>query len=117
MAVTIGLNLGKALTLITPSLTLLVGKLLLVTIVFVVTLVSSCNRTHMISISNDKERQTTIPESGRDIVVGQGVWISSNVTVLGPYKIGDNSVIGDNFTSKQGYTPLIQYTVESLPAY
>lgn len=44
----------------------------------------------------DKERQTTIPESGRDIVVGQGVWISSNVTVLGPYKIGDNSVIGAN---------------------
>ena len=38
------------------------------------------------------------------------------VTVLGPYKIGDNSVIGANLEKTRIY-PLIQYTVESLPAY
>jgi acetyltransferase-like isoleucine patch superfamily enzyme len=34
------------------------------------------------------------PEEGRDIRIGEGVWIASNVTVLGPCTIGDHAVIG-----------------------
>jgi acetyltransferase-like isoleucine patch superfamily enzyme len=39
-------------------------------------------------------RQVAVPKSGRDIVVGEGVWIASNVTVIGPCEIGENAVIG-----------------------
>ena len=39
------------------------------------------------------ERQRSIPETGRDIRIGRGVWIGTNVTVLGPCDIGDNAVI------------------------
>jgi acetyltransferase-like isoleucine patch superfamily enzyme len=40
------------------------------------------------------ERQRSFPKSGRDVIVKQGVWIGSNVTILGPCVIGENSVIG-----------------------
>lgn len=33
------------------------------------------------------------PENGGNIVIGSGVWICSNVTILGPCTIGDNAVI------------------------
>lgn len=39
------------------------------------------------------DRQRAVPTSGRDIVIGDGVWISSNVTVLGPCTIGDHAVV------------------------
>lgn len=32
-------------------------------------------------------------KEGRDIVIGNNVWIASNVTVLGPCTIGDDAVI------------------------
>ena len=38
-------------------------------------------------------RQAGVPTEGRDIVVGAGVWIASNATVLGPCTIGDDAVI------------------------
>ena len=41
-----------------------------------------------------EKRMLTSPSSGRDIVIGKGVWIGSNVTVLGPCKIDDHAVIG-----------------------
>lgn len=40
------------------------------------------------------DRQTQIPDFGRDIVIGKGVWIGSNSVILGPCEIGDNAVIG-----------------------
>ncbi len=40
-----------------------------------------------------KERMHSIPQQGQDIVIGNGVWIGSNATVLGPCHIGDNAVI------------------------
>ena len=43
-----------------------------------------------------KDRQTDIPNSGRDIIIGKGVWIGSGSIVLGPCKIGDNAVIAAN---------------------
>jgi acetyltransferase-like isoleucine patch superfamily enzyme len=39
------------------------------------------------------ERQRAIPRDGRDIVVGEGAWIASNATVLGPCRIGAHAVI------------------------
>ncbi len=39
------------------------------------------------------ERQTSSPATGNDIVIGKGVWIASNVTVLGPCTIGDDAVL------------------------
>jgi acetyltransferase-like isoleucine patch superfamily enzyme len=39
------------------------------------------------------DRLTNIPESGRDITIGQGVWIGSNAIILGPCTIGDHAVI------------------------
>lgn len=41
-----------------------------------------------------RSRQAAVPESGRDIIVGEGAWVASNVTIIGPCKIGENAVIG-----------------------
>jgi acetyltransferase-like isoleucine patch superfamily enzyme len=38
-------------------------------------------------------RQTSSPATGHDIVIGKGVWIASNVTVIGPCTIGDDAVV------------------------
>jgi len=40
-----------------------------------------------------EERQTNCPRDGRDIVIGEGVWIAANATIIGPCIIGDNAVI------------------------
>jgi acetyltransferase-like isoleucine patch superfamily enzyme len=40
------------------------------------------------------ERNTSIPKEGGDIIIKKGVWIASNVTIIGPCTIGENSVIG-----------------------
>jgi acetyltransferase-like isoleucine patch superfamily enzyme len=39
------------------------------------------------------DRQTTIPLTGRDIIIKSGVWIGSNSVILGPCMIGENAVI------------------------
>src|SRR5919201_1584210 len=40
------------------------------------------------------ERQRTVPRSGRDVVIEEGVWVSSHVVVVGPCRIGAHSVVG-----------------------
>ncbi|CAN5117883.1 hypothetical protein BH18ACT4_BH18ACT4_15870 [soil metagenome] len=40
------------------------------------------------------ERQRTAPSEGYDIVVGDGAWLSTNVTVVGPCTIGEHAVFG-----------------------
>jgi acetyltransferase-like isoleucine patch superfamily enzyme len=40
-----------------------------------------------------EDRTTGIPVDGRDITIGQGVWIGSNAVILGPCTIGDHAVI------------------------
>lgn len=35
-----------------------------------------------------------VPESGRDIIIGEGCYLGSGVIVIGPVKIGDYAVIG-----------------------
>lgn len=39
------------------------------------------------------DRRYAVPRDGRDVVIGEGVWIASNATVLGPCRIGEHSVI------------------------
>lgn len=41
-----------------------------------------------------KARHCAVPNSGRDITIGKGAWVASNVIVIGPCTIGDNAVIG-----------------------
>jgi acetyltransferase-like isoleucine patch superfamily enzyme len=38
-------------------------------------------------------RQLAIPSSGRDIVIGEGAWLASNATVVGPCVIGEHAVV------------------------
>lgn len=38
-------------------------------------------------------RQTSIPRNDRDITIHDGVWLGSNVTILGPCTIGAHSVV------------------------
>jgi len=40
-----------------------------------------------------KERKKVI-KNGCDIIINQGVWIASNVTIIGPCTIGEFAVIG-----------------------
>ncbi|MEN3301089.1 acyltransferase [Pseudonocardia sp.] len=40
-----------------------------------------------------RERQLTFPRSGRDVVIGDGVWLASHVLVLGPVTIGEHAVV------------------------
>jgi len=42
------------------------------------------------------ERIKSFPKTGRDIIIRSGVWLASNVTVIGPCEIGENSVVGAN---------------------
>ncbi len=42
----------------------------------------------------NRERHAAVPQSGRDIIIGKGAWIASNVMVIGPCEIGDNAVVG-----------------------
>lgn len=38
-------------------------------------------------------RQRAIPGQGHDIAIGEGAWLASNVTVLGPCVIGEHAVV------------------------
>lgn len=40
------------------------------------------------------ERQNAVPRAGRDVVIGEGAWLSTNVTVVGPCTIGEHAVVG-----------------------
>ena len=39
------------------------------------------------------ERQMAVDRSGRDIVIGQGAWIGTNATIIGPCTIGEHAVV------------------------
>jgi acetyltransferase-like isoleucine patch superfamily enzyme len=40
-----------------------------------------------------RERQTTVPGFDRDVIIKEGAWLASNVTVIGPCIIGEHSVV------------------------
>jgi len=41
----------------------------------------------------DRARQVGVPKSGRDVVIGRGVWVSTGALVLGPCHIGEHAVV------------------------
>ena len=40
------------------------------------------------------ERQQAHPTGGSDVVIGEGVWVATNATVIGPCTIGEHAVVG-----------------------
>ena len=54
--------------------------------------VSILTGTHDCRLTGVK-RMNDIPVEGRDIIIEQGVWVSSNALIIGPCTIGTNSVI------------------------
>jgi acetyltransferase-like isoleucine patch superfamily enzyme len=55
-----------------------------------------------------RDRQLGFPRSGRDVVIGDGVWLASHVLVLGPVKIGDHAVVAAGSLVREDVEP---YTV------
>lgn len=76
--------------------------------------VSLITGTHNIE-STGAERQL-YPDSGRDIAIGKGVWIASNVAVLGPCSIGDNAIIAAGAVVKAGTSVEAGATYAGVPA-
>ncbi len=50
-------------------------------------------------------RQLTFPRSGRDVVIGEGVWLASHVLVLGPVTIGDHAVVASGSLVREDVEP------------
>jgi acetyltransferase-like isoleucine patch superfamily enzyme len=55
-----------------------------------------------------RERQLAFPHSGRDVVIGEGVWLASHVLVLGPVTIGEHAVVAGGSLVRDDVAP---YTV------
>ncbi|MGH2882641.1 MAG: acyltransferase [Solirubrobacteraceae bacterium] len=55
--------------------------------------VSILTGTHEVDGVHGRERQDAAPTEGRNVVIGEGAWIASNATVLGPATIGDHAVV------------------------
>jgi acetyltransferase-like isoleucine patch superfamily enzyme len=52
-----------------------------------------CLLTGTHNISQRAEQRQLFPTEGRDIIIGEGVWIATNATIIGPCSIGDDAVI------------------------
>lgn len=55
-----------------------------------------------------RARQLAFPHSGRDVVIGEGVWLASDVLVLGPVTIGAHAVVAGGSLVRSDVAP---YTV------
>ena len=55
-----------------------------------------------------RERQLAFPRSGRDVVIGDGVWLASHTLVLGPVTIGEHAVVAGGSLVREDVEP---YTV------
>lgn len=55
-----------------------------------------------------RERQLTFPRSGRDVRIGDGAWLASQVLVLGPVTIGEHAVVASGSMVREDVDP---YTV------
>jgi acetyltransferase-like isoleucine patch superfamily enzyme len=86
------LEVGKGCDLSGATINLMSGRVLIGDGTFVGHNVSLLAGTHDIS-KRGAERYAAVPEAGHDIIIGKGVWLASNVTVLGPCRIGDDAVV------------------------
>jgi len=55
-----------------------------------------------------RERQLAFPREGRDVVIGDGVWLASHTLVLGPVTIGEHAVVAGGSLVREDVEP---YTV------
>jgi acetyltransferase-like isoleucine patch superfamily enzyme len=55
-----------------------------------------------------RERQLAFPREGRDVVIGDGVWLASHTLVLGPVTIGEHAVVAGGSLVREDVAP---YTV------
>ena len=55
-----------------------------------------------------RERQLSFSRSGRDVVIGEGVWLASCVVVFGPVTIGEHAVVAGGSLVRENVEP---YTV------
>ena len=39
------------------------------------------------------ERKDAVPKGGRDIVIGECAWVSTNATIIGPCRVGRHAVV------------------------
>ena len=61
-----------------------------------------------------RERQITVPGFDRDVIIKEGAWLASNVTVIGPCIIGEHSVVAAGSLVNKDVQP---YTiVAGIPA-
>ena len=77
--------------------------------------VSILTGTHDIHQKN-MARMADYPREGRDIVIGEGVWIGSNATVLGPCTIGNHAVVAAGAMVIAGTTVPAGAIVAGVPA-
>jgi acetyltransferase-like isoleucine patch superfamily enzyme len=62
----------------------------------------------------NRQRQTTAPSEGRDIVIKQGAFVCSNAMVLGPCVVGEHSVVAAGSVVTHDVPPLT--LVAGIPA-
>lgn len=63
-----------------------------------------------------RDRAKAYPESGGDIVIGAGVWLGSNATILGPCTIGDHAVVAAGAVVTAGSEIAAGTIVAGVPA-
>lgn len=85
-------SVGRECTIDGVTLNVMSGRITIGDYTFVGHHVSLLTGTHDYSQRN-LDRYLAVPTEGRDIVIGEGVWLASNATVLGPCRIGDHAVV------------------------
>jgi acetyltransferase-like isoleucine patch superfamily enzyme len=85
-------QIGEQCDLSGATLNTMSGRIVIGSFTFVGHHVSLLTGTHDHRRRN-RERYDAVPAEGRDIVIGEGVWLASNCTVLGPCRIGDHAVV------------------------
>jgi acetyltransferase-like isoleucine patch superfamily enzyme len=86
------LTIAKSAHMVNTLFNLSSGSIVVGELTFAGHNVSIITGTHDYTLRME-ERMHGIPREGRDIHIGKGVWIGSNVTILGPCEIGDHAVI------------------------
>ncbi|MHB1534371.1 MAG: acyltransferase [Acidimicrobiales bacterium] len=60
------------------------------------------------------ERQRAVPHKGRDVLIEEGAWLASNVTVIGPCRIGAHAVVAAGSLVRHDVAPYA--VVAGVPA-
>ena len=86
-------KIGKNVHLVDTILNSRSGRIVIEDDVFFGHGVMLLTGSHDMRVTGSK-RHSSVPEEGRDIRIGRGAWIASNVVVVGPCEIGEDAVVG-----------------------